>query len=109
VTLLATAVAKVFALARIKRILKVPMARLLPWRSLGVTALIATGAAVPALLVQSAMTFPAPVLFLLTGLVYTVCYYLLLQWCGPMEKDEKQMLSDWLLMPFNRLSRVSKP
>lgn len=108
VTLLATAAAKVFALARIKHILKVPLARLLPWRSLGATVLIASGAAVPAMLVLSVLTVPSPVLLLATGLVYTVCYYFLLQWCGPMQKDEKQMLSDWLLIPFHRLGRFAK-
>lgn len=108
VTLLATAVAKVFALARIKNVLNVPLARLLPWRSLGVTVLIAAGAAVPAVLVQSVLPVPGPILLLLTGLVYTLCYYVLLQWCGPMQKDEKQMLAKWLRNPFSRLGRVSK-
>ncbi len=113
VTLLATAVAKVFALARIKHVLKIPLARLLPWRSLGLTALIASAAAVPAVLVEialveAALTVPGPILLLLTGLVYTVCYYVLLQWCGPMQKDEKQMLADWLKIPFSRLGWVSK-
>lgn len=110
VTLLATAVAKVFALARIKHVLQVPVARLLPWRSLGVTALIAAGAAVPALVVESALTetVPGPILLLLTGLVYTVCYYVLLQWCGPMQKEEKRMLAEWLQIPFRRLRGASK-
>lgn len=113
VTLLATAVAKFLALARIKHVLKVPLARLLPWRSLAITALIASTAAVPALLleialVESALTVPGPILLLLTGLVYTVVYYVLLQCCGPMQKDEKQMLAEWLKTPFNWLRRTQK-
>jgi O-antigen/teichoic acid export membrane protein len=114
VTLLATAIAKVFALARMKHVLKVPLARLLPWSSLAITALIASAAAIPALLlelvlIKSVPGVPGPVLLLLTGLVYTACYYVLLQWCGPMRKDEKQMLAAWLRIPFNRLGRLSKP
>lgn len=109
VTLLATAVAKIVALARIKHVLQVPLARLLPWRSLGVTVLIAGAAAVPAMLVESTLTVPGPILLLLTGLVYSVCYYVLLQWCGPMQKDEKRMLAEWLQIPFSRRGRVSKP
>jgi O-antigen/teichoic acid export membrane protein len=108
VTLLATAVAKVFALARIKHVLKVPLARLLPWRSLGGTVLIAAGAAVPAMLVQSVLAVPGPILLLLAGLVYTLCYYILLQRYGPMQKDEKQMLAQWLQIPFSRLGWGSK-
>lgn len=108
VTLLATAVAKVFALARIKRVLKVPLARLLPWRSLGVTVLIAAGAAVPAMLVESVLAVPGPVLLLLTGVVYTLSYYVLLQWCGPMHAEEKRLLAEWLQVPFSRLGWISK-
>jgi len=82
---------------------------LLPWRSLGVTVLIASAATVPAMLVESLLNLPSPILLLLTGLVYSVCYYVLLQWIGPMRKDEKQMLAEWLRIPFNRLGRISKP
>jgi O-antigen/teichoic acid export membrane protein len=109
VTLLATVAAKIVALARIKHVLKISLARLLPWRSLGVTVLIASAAAVPAMLVESLLNLPSPILLLLTGLVYSVCYYVLLQWIGPMRKDEKQMLAEWLRIPFKRLGRISKP
>jgi len=37
-----------------------------------------------------------------------VSYYVLLQWLGPMQKDEKQMLSEWLKFPFSRLGWISK-
>jgi O-antigen/teichoic acid export membrane protein len=109
VTLLATAVAKIFALARIKHVLEVPLVRLLPWRSLATTALIAAGAAVPALLVESVLTVRGPILLLIIGLVYSLCYYILLQWCGPMQKDEKRMLAEWLQIPFSRLGWITKP
>jgi len=113
VTLLATAVTKVFALARIKHVLKLPLARLLPWKSLGVTAVIASAAAIPAVvleiaLIKSELSVAGPILLLLTGLVYTGCYYGLLQWRGPMQKDEKQMLAEWLKIPFNQLRRLPK-
>jgi len=113
VTLLASVIAKLFALARLRHVMKVSLARLLPWKSLAITALIATAAAVPAALVEVALTkaglsVPGPILLLLTGLVYTFCYYILLQWCGPMQPDEKRMLAAWLRNPFNRLPLASK-
>ena len=106
VTLLATAVAKVCALWRLKIVMQVGMGRLLPWKSLAMILLIATAATLPAILVKSLLVVPAFPLFMVTGFVFVLSYYLLLQRFGPMQDEEKTMLSQWLTLPFTRLLRV---
>jgi O-antigen/teichoic acid export membrane protein len=108
VTLLTTTVSKLLALARIKSVMRVSLGQLLPWRSLAITLLIAGGAAVPALLLRSVARLPDVMLLLATGLVYSSAYYALLLCCGPMQRSEKRMLSQWLQFPFLRLSRAWK-
>lgn len=115
VTLLAMAVGKVAALLWLRHIMQVSVEQLLPWKSLAQTLLIAAGAAIPALLVQSLLVNSLPVNswlqvpeLLFTGLTYSGSYYLLLRWYGPMQVDEKQMLNDWLKFPFVWLGRVCK-
>ena len=105
VTLLAMAVGKVVALLRLQRVMQVSVGRLLPWKSLGLSLLIAACASLPALLVQSLL--PGPDL-VITGVTYTLSYYLLLRWIGPMQADEKQMLNEWVQFPFVWLGRVCK-
>jgi O-antigen/teichoic acid export membrane protein len=108
VTLLALVVTKIAALARIRLVMGISLGRLLPWNSLGRILFISGAAAVPAVLVQtslSAITVPLVVL-LITGIVYSLAYYLLLQWIGPMDEDEKRMLSRSLRLPFIRLGQA---
>lgn len=106
VTLLATAVTKVVALWRIKQVMGVSFGQLLPWKSIGMTLLIAAAATLPALLVRATLELPGIIMLMLTGGVYTLTYYLLLQYAGPMQDDEKQMLSRWLQVPFIRIGRA---
>lgn len=106
VTLVATAVTKVVALYRIRTVMDVSLQQLLPWKSLGMTLVIAAAATLPALLVRATLDFPGIIMLMLTGGVYTLTYYLLLQYFGPMQDDEKQMLSRWVQLPFIRISRV---
>ena len=108
VTLLTTTVSKLLVLARIKSVMRVSLGQLLPWRSLAITLLIAGGAAVPAILLRSVARLPDVILLLATGLVYSGAYYVLLLCCGPMQRNEKRMLSQWLQFPFLRLSRAWK-
>ncbi len=108
VCLLALMLSRVIALGRIRFVMKVSLAQLLPWRSLGTTLLIAAGAAIPALLIMSSLAAPEAVQIVVVGLAYCVSYYLLLQWIGPMHDDEKQMLSRWLKTPFIRLGALAK-
>lgn len=108
VTLMATAVAKACALWRLKIVMNVGISRLLPWKSLAMVLLIAGGAAVPAIGVKALLAIADFPLFLLTGCVYVLTYYLLLQRFGPMQDDEKAMLSQWLTLPYDRLLRVCR-
>jgi hypothetical protein len=106
VTLIATAVSKAMALARIKVVMALPFHSLLPWKQLAQTLLLATLAMLPALLFKILFVDGVSGLFLLigTGTIYTLSYYLLLQWFGPMQDDERYMLSQWVLTPFLRLT-----
>jgi O-antigen/teichoic acid export membrane protein len=106
VTLLATVVSKCVALYRIRTVMGVTLRQLLPWTSLLKTLLIAACAAPPALLVKTLLGAPDPLLIMITGGVYTLAYYVLLQSFGPMQHDEKKMLSQWVQIPFIRLGRV---
>lgn len=106
VTLLATAVAKICALWRLKIVMKVSIGQLLPWKSLATILLIAASAMLPAILVKTQLLMPDFLRFMVTGFVFVLSYYLLLQRFGPMHDDEKAMLSQWLFLPFTRLLRV---
>jgi hypothetical protein len=108
VTLLTTAVGKLLALARIKSVMRVSLRRLLPWKSLAAALLIAGAAAVPAILLRSVAQLPEVLLLLAVGLVYSGAYYVLLLCCGPLQRSEKRMLTEWLQLPFLRFSRVWK-
>jgi len=115
VTLLAMGVGKVIALVWLRHIMAVSVQQLLPWKSLIRTALLSAIAAMPALLIQSLLikSTPANSLLLapelmLTGIIYSGTYYLLLRWYGPMDAEEKQMLNDWLKFPFVWLGKVCR-
>lgn len=109
VTLFATLVSKIIALGRIRFVMEVSLAQLLPWKSLAMTLLIAAVAALPALLVRSVLDAPELVTVAVTGLVYSLSYYVLLLWCGPIQDDEKRTLSRWLQSPLiSRLTGVSQ-
>lgn len=100
VTLLADACIKVLALERIRRQLKVGVARLLPWKSLVITALLAALAAVPAWLIMSLLDVPEFFLLMLMGPSYVLTYYFLLRYFGPLQQDEKEQLNEWILKRF---------
>ena len=108
VTLLATVVSKAMALGRIRSLLGVPLRRLLPWKSLANALLIAGLAAIPAIAIRIWMQGPELAKLTACGLVYCAAYYLLLMRFGPMQPDEKRMLSQWLQVPFFKISRTWK-
>lgn len=108
VTLLASFVSRVVALGRIKAVMQLSLAKLLPWRGLGRALLIAALAGVPAVAAQSLLDAHLLVELVVTGGVYTAAYYVLLQAIGPMDRDEKRMLTEWLQVPFLRVSRAWK-
>jgi len=105
VTLTATALTKIFSLWRIKHILGVSTAQLLPWKSLGNAVAIAALATVPALLVKAVLVAPGPLVLLATGATYTLSYYCLLVFMGPMDSQEKDMLMQAVHAPVHWLLR----
>src|SRR5690606_31807756 len=110
VTLFASSITRTIALLRIKKLMGVTVRELLPWKSLGSTVAICAMAAVPALLLKSALDAPHLVTLVATGILFTITYYFLLLWLGPMREDEKHMLAQWAWAPLNWVSRIrSKP
>lgn len=96
VTIAVAAAAKAAALLGMARLMGVRLARLLPWRELlGIAGLVAV-AALPALLLRSALAGPAFVRLALTGLVYGVSYLLLLFHSRLLAEAEKRALRDRL-------------
>lgn len=96
VTIAVAAVAKGAALVRIAGLMGVSMGRLLPWRDLAAIAGIAAAAAVPAVLLRSALQVPPFVGLALSGLMYAVAYAALLALSGLLRETEKRALVGWL-------------
>jgi O-antigen/teichoic acid export membrane protein len=103
VTLLATAVAKILALWRIRAVMGVSLRRLLPWTQLALTLLLAMAAMAPVMLIKATLDIPDLPQLVISGTLYCLSYYLLLRWYGPMQADEKRMLAQWLQQPIARL------
>lgn len=112
-TLMATAVVKLVALARVKIIMGASFSQLLPWASLGLAGAIAVCSALLAVAVKFVITgmsadVPGFLLLLITGFSYITSYILLLLWVGPLHADEKSTLVDFAKTPFQRLSGLIK-
>ena len=113
VTILATSVAKIVALARIKVLMKASVAELLPWGSLGRTLLLAGAAALLSYWIKTSILgwqWDIPVLLVMMIVVagYILSYLTLLLAFGPMQSSEKRMLMDFTLLPFTRLASQLK-
>jgi hypothetical protein len=94
VTVLATAVSKGLALGRMKRLMRVGAADLLPWRALGAILAAAVAAGGPALLVRGELAAgPLPVLAA-TAAVYTAGYVGLLWGLGVLTAGERRAITD---------------
>jgi O-antigen/teichoic acid export membrane protein len=74
VTLLATTVVRVLGIARIARVMKAPLTRILPWRHLAGVALCAIAAAPPAYWLSRYSHWPRPVVLVAAGLLYWMVY-----------------------------------
>lgn len=108
-TVFATFCARLLALARIKSIMGVRIRELLPWGNLAGIIMLSLAAAVPALLVKTALAaLPLVPLLMVTGAVYCLAYYFLLLWFGPLEPEEKATLTHWAEVPMARLQRSLK-
>lgn len=108
VTLLATAVTKLFALWRLRHLLKVPFAQVLPWKDLGGVLLLAALAMLPALLPQLLSMAPVLLRLVLSGALYTLAYGLLLLHAGPLHADEKAMCKAQLRALLFKLLRANE-
>ncbi|MGH8281385.1 MAG: oligosaccharide flippase family protein [Gammaproteobacteria bacterium] len=108
-TLLATLVAKVAAMMRIKRLLQCTLPQLVPWRSVGVVFVIAALAMVPAYAVQAVPGVRGVPLLAIAVLVYGLTYGALLLLWGPISKAERRMLFAWALHPAARLLQHDSP
>jgi O-antigen/teichoic acid export membrane protein len=99
VTILATAVAKGMALARMKSLMGAGLSDLLPWRSLAAILAVAAAAAVPALIVKSelgASVFPRLVI---ASFVYAASYVALLYRFRLLSEGERLAVAGWMHAP----------
>jgi len=109
VTILATSVAKIIALARIKVLMEARAAELLPWGSLARTLVLAGAAGLLAYCLKTGLSsfapaMPGPLVLVIVAAVYVLSYLVLLLGFGPMQRSEKRMLVDFTLTPFTRLA-----
>ena len=100
VTLLVTLVAKVMALARSQVLMGCTVRQLLPWRHLAGIVAVGTVAAIPALALKALLPAAALTVLVVTSSVYLVGYFALLLLCGPLHREEKEMLSGWMHRPL---------
>ena len=98
-TLASTLISQVIALARSSSLLQSGFKRVLPWNSLLSILAIAAAAALPCLLLESALRLPALASLLILGAVYTTSYCLLLWFIGPLSGSERRTLLQWLQAP----------
>jgi O-antigen/teichoic acid export membrane protein len=94
-TVLATVAFKAAALVRMKRLLEISAAQLLPWGPLAALLAASAGAAAAAVAVKSQMNdAPVPFLFV-TGLAYTIAYTALVWHFDLLNRGEKLALAKW--------------
>jgi O-antigen/teichoic acid export membrane protein len=105
VTLVATGLTKIITMIKIKSILQATLSELLPWKSLVSVTLLAALAAAPALLLKLILDTPDLITLISTGTVFTLSYFFLLIWFGPMREDEKRMLIMSVQSPLTWLLR----
>ena len=67
VTVIVSFIAKILSLARFKQVAEIPYARLLPWKSLAVNAIVVTAAAAVAMVIKTEMDAPALLVLFATG------------------------------------------
>lgn len=108
VMFLATVVAKVIALARIRTLLRCRVAELLPWGALAKLATISAAAAAPAVGLKGGLELTALPLLLISGLVYSFTVLGLLLLFGPIKQEEKRELLSWVTSSLTRFNKVSK-
>jgi O-antigen/teichoic acid export membrane protein len=95
VIVLATLAFKAAALWRMKQLLHIRAAELLPWRNLAALLGVSAGATVVAFGVQSLLDVPRFPLLLATSAVYMVTYALLVLRFGLLDAGEQRAIVEW--------------
>jgi O-antigen/teichoic acid export membrane protein len=96
VTIVGVAVARFIALMRIRKLLEVSFANLMPWRNLGGIGIVSMLAAVPSAFVGAHLTMHSLVVLPLSGMVYVTAYAALLLGFGLLSEGEKRSIADLL-------------
>jgi O-antigen/teichoic acid export membrane protein len=103
VTVLASAVVRIVALARIQKLVGVPFRWLLPWRSLAATLLASALAAVPALFLGEVLWINPLPRGILMGALYAACYLVLVPTLKLLTADEERALASGVRAFLSRL------
>lgn len=74
VTVAAAAAAKILSLVRFKRLVRIRLADLLPWKSLGLNLVVSVAAGAAAMAVKAHLELPTLLILAITGMVYAVSY-----------------------------------
>ncbi len=96
VIVLATLVFKAAALARMKTLLQIRTAELLPWRSLAILLCTVAGAAAAALAVKSQIYVSTVLLLLATGTAFALTHCALVWRFDLLQEHEKAALTGWV-------------
>jgi O-antigen/teichoic acid export membrane protein len=108
VTVIATAVMKWLAVMRLRSVMGVSLAEVLPWRSLGAILCVSAGAAWVAMWVNSLMEVPRLAELIGLGVVYTVAYLAGLYGFGVLTEEERLTVRSWLAR-WGMLRRGTRP
>jgi len=105
-TLLAGCVMRALALARIRQLMRVSMAQVLPWRSLAGILAAAAVAAGPALIVKWELGLPTLPLLLATSCVYGVTYLAAVRRFRLLSVEEERAVRAWIGQQIGALLRA---
>jgi O-antigen/teichoic acid export membrane protein len=92
VTVIVSFIAKILSLARFKHVAEIPFARLLPWKSLAVNAMVVTVAATVAMVIKTELNAPALLILFVTGGCFSVIYIALALTMGVITTEERHAL-----------------
>jgi len=107
VTMLGLVIAKSMAFVRLKNLMKVSFAQLLPWTNLGGILIATAIATLPSIFLTMQLRLP-PIYFLpISGAVYMITYSILVLSFGLLTATEKQTIQEWLSRPFRLLTAGS--
>ncbi|MBI3894998.1 MAG: polysaccharide biosynthesis protein [Acidobacteria bacterium] len=96
ITLLSLAIAKALSLFRLKQLMQISIAQLLPWGSLAAVGAVSLAAFLIAQSVESTLGFSVMLRLLVVGLVYMVSYLVLLMRFDLLNSREKSGIAIWL-------------